>query len=66
MPKVVYHSSYRDKHNRLRCDSNMGPLTIVRCANYSATETCRFSIRKSIDTGHDLLKLLENPVGVGF
>jgi len=27
VPKTVYHSSCRDKHNRPRCDSNLGPLT---------------------------------------
>jgi len=27
VPKTVYHNGCRDKHNRLRCDSNLGPLT---------------------------------------
>ena len=27
MPKAVYRSSCRDKHNRPRCDSNLDPLT---------------------------------------
>ena len=27
VPKAVYRSSCRDKHIRLRCDSNMAPLT---------------------------------------
>jgi len=26
--KTVYRSSCRDKHNRLQCDSNLGPLTL--------------------------------------
>jgi len=28
MPKAVYRSSCRDKHNCLKCDSNLGPLTL--------------------------------------
>ena len=27
MPKAVYHSGCRDKHNRSRCDSNLGTLS---------------------------------------
>ena len=27
VPKAVYRSSCRDKHNRPRCDSNLGPVT---------------------------------------
>jgi len=27
VPKAVYRSGYRDKHNHPRCDSNLGPLT---------------------------------------
>ena len=27
IPKAVYRSGCRDKHNRPRCDSNLGPLT---------------------------------------
>ena len=27
MPKAVYRSGCHDKHNRPRCDSNLGPLT---------------------------------------
>ena len=27
VPKAVYHSSCRDKHNRPQCNSNLGPLT---------------------------------------
>jgi len=34
--KTVHRSSCRDKHNRPRCDSNPGPLTltVVRRANH--------------------------------
>jgi len=37
VPKTVHRSSCRDKHNRPRCDSNPGPLTltVVRRANHS-------------------------------
>jgi len=28
MPKAVYCSSWRDKHNRPRCDSNLDPFTL--------------------------------------
>jgi len=41
MLKTVYRSSCRDKHNCQRCDSNLGPLTPLRRANHSATETCK-------------------------
>ena len=34
MPKAVYCSGRRDKHNRLRWDSNVGPLTTVGCTNH--------------------------------
>jgi len=27
VPKTVYSSSHHDRHNRLQCDSNLGPLT---------------------------------------
>jgi len=30
VPKAVYHSSCCDEQNRLRCDSNLGPLTVRR------------------------------------
>ena len=39
VPKAVYHSSYRDKHNRPQCDSNVGSYTAVGRANHSATDT---------------------------
>ena len=38
VPKAVYRSSCCDKHNRPRCDSNLGPHTAVRHANRSAVE----------------------------
>ena len=34
VPKAVYRSGCRDKHNRLQCDSNLDPLTAVRRANH--------------------------------
>ena len=40
VPKTVYRSSCRDKHNRPRRDLNLDPLTAVRRANHSATATC--------------------------
>ena len=42
MPKAVglCRSGCRAKHNRPLCGSNLGPLTPVRRANHSATETC--------------------------
>jgi len=27
VPKAAYRSGHHDKHNRLQCDSNLGPLT---------------------------------------
>ena len=39
--KTVYRSSCRDKHNCQQRDSNLDPLTAVRRANHSATETCQ-------------------------
>jgi len=39
VPKAVYHSGCRDKHNRPRCDSNLGPLTPQSDALNTATET---------------------------
>jgi len=42
VPKAVYRSGHRDKHNRPRCDSNLGPLTPQSDALTAiATAICR-------------------------
>jgi len=57
--KTVYRSSRRDKHNRPRCDSNLGPHTAVRCANHSATETCTPNMLPWEYTGREVLAVFD-------
>ena len=70
VPKAVYRSSRRDKHNRPRCDSNPGPLTpqsdalttrLLRRAHYRASITTNIiateiaTTRQQIIAGHSIL-----------
>jgi len=46
VPKAVYRSDCRDKHNRPRCDSNLGPVTPQSNAHALTT---RFRLKSNPD-----------------
>ena len=74
VPKAVYRSGCRDKHNRPRCDSNLGPLTLqsdvlttrsrrphlstVRFVPEPSTENANFIINSK--NSQNLLRIIRN------